>query len=251
VLSPDGTLWWDGSTWHPVEAESPPADAVRSPDGTQWWDGTVWQPIPRPEPTAPAATAPIEYPVLLHWQLGTLTATTDGVVFDMTTQSGIFRKKAGELHREFIYADLREVEVRRDPDSTGLVLRPHQGDAQGCQGCTNADEVAAFVAALEQHDVAIQRTVMFQADANAPASSAPTGTRRSQIKVKSYKNEKEFERDAAKMMKDGWELEGQSEKERKTAIGRTAGKALLTGGVGLILMGRSKKGDTITVTWMR
>jgi hypothetical protein len=82
--------------------------------------------------------------------------------------------------------------------------------------------------------------------------SASVGpARRGQVKVKSYKNEKEFEHDAEEMIRDGWGLEGQSAKDQKTAIGRTAGKALLTGGIGLLIMGRSKKGDTITVTWFR
>jgi hypothetical protein len=71
------------------------------------------------------------------------------------------------------------------------------------------------------------------------------------VKVKSYKNDKEFEKDAGKMMKDGWRLQAQSGKERHTAIGRTAGKALLTGGVGLLLSGRSKKGDSVTAMWVK
>jgi len=76
-------------------------------------------------------------------------------------------------------------------------------------------------------------------------------TQHTQVKVKSYKNEKDFEHDAQKMIRDGWELEGQSAKDQRTAIGRTVGKALLTGAIGLLIMGRSKKGDTITVTWVR
>ncbi|HLJ66503.1 MAG TPA: hypothetical protein VKX16_03995 [Chloroflexota bacterium] len=71
------------------------------------------------------------------------------------------------------------------------------------------------------------------------------------IKVKSYKDEKEFERDAKKMMKGGWEIQSQTSKEQKTAIGRTLGKTVLTGGIGLAIMGRSKKGDRFTVTWVR
>ena len=45
LLSPDGTQWWDGETWHPVGASSAPANAPVSPDGTQWWDGETWHPI--------------------------------------------------------------------------------------------------------------------------------------------------------------------------------------------------------------
>ena len=70
-----------------------------------------------------------------------------------------------------------------------------------------------------------------------------------EIKVKSYKNEAEFQGNAERMLAAGWEFEGHSAKAQKTAIGRTAGTVALTGGIGLIFIGRSKKGDTITVTW--
>jgi hypothetical protein len=91
------------------------------------------------------------------------------------------------------------------------------------------------------------------APSKVPSAVTPTVPRlaaRNQVRVKSYKNEQEFERDAKKMIRDGWTIEGQSSKDQKTAIMRTAGKAVLTGGIGLIVMGRSKKGATITVTWV-
>jgi hypothetical protein len=248
LRSPDGSQWWDGSSWQPFSPATPaiPADAVRSPDGSQWWDGAEWEPIPKSEPPQTEASAIIEYPVVLHWRFGTLTATPTGVAFDMTAKSLVFGRNKGIIHREFAYADLRDVTVHRDSD-VGVVLHTKENDTQGCQGCNNADEVSAFLAVLKRHGVDV-------ADGSATdiaAAGAVTPARRSQVKVKSYKNEKEFERDATKMMRDGWEIEAQSSKDRKTAIGRTAGKAVLTGGVGLILMGRSKKGDTITVTWMK
>jgi hypothetical protein len=71
------------------------------------------------------------------------------------------------------------------------------------------------------------------------------------IKMKSYKNEKEFNRDAPKMERDGWTLQTTGDKDRHTAIGRTLGKTVLTGGIGLLLSGRSKKGDAITATWVK
>lgn len=69
--------------------------------------------------------------------------------------------------------------------------------------------------------------------------------------MKTYKNEREFNHDAEKMQRDGWTLQTTGDKDRHTAIGRTAGKAVLTGGIGLLLSGRSKKGDSITATWVR
>jgi general stress protein YciG len=69
--------------------------------------------------------------------------------------------------------------------------------------------------------------------------------------MKSYKNEKDFNNDAVKMQRGGWQLQATGDKDRKTAIGRTAGKAVLTGGIGLLLGGRSKKGNSVTATWVR
>ena len=49
----------------------------------------------------------------------------------------------------------------------------------------------------------------------------------------------------------GWTLQTTGDKDRHTAIGRTLGKTVLTGGIGLLLSGRSKKGDAITATWVK
>ena len=46
-------------------------------------------------------------------------------------------------------------------------------------------------------------------------------------------------------------LWGKAPHQGKVAIGRTDGKAVLTGGIGLVLMGRSRKHDSITVTWLK
>lgn len=74
---------------------------------------------------------------------------------------------------------------------------------------------------------------------------------RARVSVKTYASESDLERDAEKMLAAGWTVEGQSSKAGGVAVGRTLGKAALTGGVGLLLTGRSKKGDKITVTWVR
>jgi hypothetical protein len=43
--SPDGSWWWDGTTWLRVSAAIP-ADAVRSPDDGYWWTGVDWLKVP-------------------------------------------------------------------------------------------------------------------------------------------------------------------------------------------------------------
>lgn len=72
-----------------------------------------------------------------------------------------------------------------------------------------------------------------------------------QIKIKEYKNAKEFDKDAQKMTKDGWELKDEARKEGTVAVGTTVRNAILTGGVGLLLGGRAHTKDKIRVTWLK
>jgi hypothetical protein len=72
-----------------------------------------------------------------------------------------------------------------------------------------------------------------------------------QVEVKTYKNEKAFEKDAKGRLAAGWQVEGQTAKPTEVAKLRTVGKVLATGGLGLAVGGRSKKGGGITVTWVK
>lgn len=72
-----------------------------------------------------------------------------------------------------------------------------------------------------------------------------------ELKIREYKNAKEYEKDARKMLKDGWRAEDQGEKKGTVALGTTVRNALLTGGVGLLLGGRAHTRDKIRVTWKR
>jgi hypothetical protein len=102
-----------------------------------------------------AKPAPTAYPAVLHWKFGNLTATRTGVAFDMGRRSILFGRHNRDIHRVFAYADLREVEVHPGRASIGLVLRTREDEIQGCQGCTNADEVDAFLAVLVHHGVEV------------------------------------------------------------------------------------------------
>jgi hypothetical protein len=81
-------------------------------------------------------------------------------------------------------------------------------------------------------------------DAGGPAA-AP------EIDVVSYKKLADYQKDARKRARDGWRVETHIEQERRVAMGRTFGKTILTGGAALVIGGRSKKGDAITITWIR
>jgi hypothetical protein len=142
--------------WRYIHAESPrlAGDATHSAATAQKCDGGDSQAITDPSPSV-AASVPTENPVVVHWKLGTLTATSDCVAFDMTARSVLFGRHKRDIHREFAYGDLRLVEVHPGRASIGVVLHTRDDETQGCQGCMNADEVDAFLAALVQHDVSV------------------------------------------------------------------------------------------------
>lgn len=75
-------------------------------------------------------------------------------------------------------------------------------------------------------------------------------TSRPEVKVKIYDKHKDYEGDAKKMARDGWVPEGQTSDRGGASVGGTAAKIILTGGLGAIT-GFSRKGNKITVTWMK
>jgi hypothetical protein len=159
--------------WSYMQADSPrfAGDATRIPDIAQRCGRGESQAITRPSLASIAASVPSVSSVVLHWKLGTLTATSASVAFDMTGRSILFGMHKRDIHREFAYVDLRVVEVHPGRASIGVVLRTREGEIQGCQGCTNADEVDAFLAALVEHDV----DVLFGAATNSVMIGRYTG----------------------------------------------------------------------------
>jgi hypothetical protein len=79
-----------------------------------------------------------------------------------------------------------------------------------------------------------------------PATSEP---RRVEVRVKTYRNAKEYERDAPKMTAEGWYPEGQTGHRGKINMGRTLGKAVIF--LPWAVMRPSRAGDPITVTLIR
>ena len=70
-----------------------------------------------------------------------------------------------------------------------------------------------------------------------------------QVKVETYKNEKDYEKDAKKKLADGWHIEGQTSHHGRVNLGRTLGKAVVF--APWALMRPSRKHDKITVTWTK
>ena len=71
-----------------------------------------------------------------------------------------------------------------------------------------------------------------------------------QVLVKTYDKAKDYQSDAPRMARQGWAPEGQTAGRGKVSAGGTAGKLILTGGLGAIT-GFSRKGDKVTVTWVK
>lgn len=67
--------------------------------------------------------------------------------------------------------------------------------------------------------------------------------------VRTYRDQREYEQDARRMLYDGYEIQGQSERPGKINIGRTLGKAVMF--LPWAVMRPSRQGDPLTVTWVR
>ncbi|MBI4172880.1 MAG: hypothetical protein HY511_08955, partial [Actinobacteria bacterium] len=75
-----------------------------------------------------------------------------------------------------------------------------------------------------------------------------------QVKVKEYKNAGDFDRDAQRMVRDGWEIQQQSQGSTHMNLGRTFFSTVFTGGLNLVtpkIGGASLTKGKITVTWVK
>lgn len=68
--------------------------------------------------------------------------------------------------------------------------------------------------------------------------------------IATYTNEKQMQREIEAAYHYGWQIQGQSGQGGHVNVGRTAGKLLLTGGLGL-LTGVSRSKDKTTITFVR
>lgn len=90
----------------------------------------------------------------------------------------------------------------------------------------------------------------------AATVAAPTGTaappiaqtQTPEVRVKEYKTPKDFENDAKKMLRDGWRIQDQDQREGHVNVGRTTLKALIFLPTLLV---RDKTKGKIMVTYLR
>jgi hypothetical protein len=85
---------------------------------------------------------------------------------------------------------------------------------------------------------------------NRQEQGARENSMRQLVKIKNYDNGKDYARDANSMAKAGWMPQGESAGRGKVSVGGTAGKLVLTAGLGAIT-GMSRKGSKMTVTWVK
>lgn len=85
---------------------------------------------------------------------------------------------------------------------------------------------------------------------NSDEQRARANSGRQEVKVKTYENSAAYSRDARRMTSDGWLPQGQSSGRGRVSMSGTAGKLVLTGGLGAVT-GFSRKGSKVTVTWTR
>jgi hypothetical protein len=163
--------------------------------------------------------------VVHHRQGGAVSVEGSEVVVRLGGMAGLFRKKpwAHEyrvpLERATVALEGKFLTVYDGENAVQQVVLPEVGP-----------EVDMLIAAVGQREAAEGAKPM--------------------VHVKTYKNVREYEADAHGMIERGWMPVSQSTAQGKVAIGRTAAKAALTGGVGLMIMGRSRTDGQITVTWL-
>ena len=171
LRSPDGTQWWDGSTWQPFASEAP-ADALRSPDGQFWWDGTKWVAVSPPS-QAPAAASPQEpappvytyaAPIPSQVSINSIGSRlhADGSRFVVTRGSGA-------VAAVIAYSDVQAVYI--DQRVLGDTVTIQTGsETRSFQECTPREVVTQLVALLRSHGVSVEERKW------AAAGSATSGT---------------------------------------------------------------------------
>jgi hypothetical protein len=149
----------------------------------------------------------------------------DGVVVHRM-RVGVMRKR-DLVHR---YEIAKLVAMRRFREAGGLSVTLFEADsAVGATltGCETEGDIEAFTRSLVSLNPGIEVNRSFTdtalgRDAYASASQAPSAP---EVEVKRYKDAKDYEREARRMLAAGWRMEGQSGERGRVNMGRTVLKA--------------------------
>jgi hypothetical protein len=181
IRSPDGTQWWDGTTWQPIVSEAPP-DAVISPDGQSWWDGMQWvafssasripaspqSAVAPPAPAGPtyAPVAAVSQSTVVEWSGGRLHADVSRIVA-MTS--------GGAVIATFEYATIQRAYI--DGKSNGdTVAIQRANEVRSFDGCVPRETVSQLVALLRSQGVSVEQRNWAGASVNAVQSSYAPGS---------------------------------------------------------------------------
>ena len=170
---------------------------------------------------------------------------------DIEDGAVVYRFRRGSAVQRYEIASL--VGVRHVPTELGFELAFFNSGgslSQAMEAASLRNAFAAFLAKVVELNPSIE--LSREAGwwpASAVQARQATQARAPEVQIKSYKDAKAYERDAGTMLAQGWRMEGQSGTQGKVRMGRTVLKA----GVFLpwAVMRPSRKGDPITVTWLR
>lgn len=195
---------------------------IISDDGYYVWDGQQWQ---LREQAAPA--------IVVEHDSGTVSIEGDQVVarFFGTARKG-FRQVAWENPTE--YWALKDVRDARVKGSTLII--DIEGETRQMFTHCQTTALSSFVEAVNRGE----KNELPEAEVFQMAGETVT-----------YPSVAAYQRDASLRHSRGYHEQVALQTQQKVAVGRTLAKGVLTGGAGLLLTGRAKKGGEIVVTWRK
>ncbi len=196
---------------------------------------------------------PSRSPRALPYAYGDL-VLAETTLLDRWRDKGAFRTTQRESRVD--YADIRAVRARQIIQHPALEIILTVGNWDGNWGhsksfakCDSIDDVRAFAAAIMIRSPQAMFEDAYETDRQGNDERSQAASSGPMVQVKNYKDAKAYERDAAAMASMGWLPQGQIGQRGKVKVGSTAVKAAVF--LPWALMRPARKGDPITVTWVR
>ena len=269
--SDDGKWWWDGAAWRKA-----------SDDHQYYWDGNQWHGVPadamgafNPDGPGMETATPVLAPLAgeVRQEHGTVGLGQDGSdLVIRTTGKNLITRKQWNKEQQIPLSEASSIMVvSRDRQTFSFDISDEGGrslihvagvpskaemDTLVHELTSHHPQMQAFLAHPSQglpdpaHERAKQErdsAIRFNREEERARNAAAA---RPEVKVKTYDNAKDYEKDAGHMGRGGWVPEGQAAGRGKVSVGGTATKLVLTAGLGAIT-GFSRKSDRITVTWVK
>jgi hypothetical protein len=235
-----------------------PNGAIVSGNGYFYWSGWKWKPlIPNPPAKAPGNYSRErlgELPILVRGKSIRAMGDAGAELGRLVSEHGSLM--AAEQHLDLMARSLLEAQGSTPPEDA---IRSPDGqqwwDGKAWQSVAIPATAVRSPDGSSWWDGSVWQPIRgtFETRSLTPArvqSNQPPGrVTRSEVLVKTYKDAKAYERDANKLAAQGWVPQGQTSGRGKANVGRTVGKAVVF--LPWALLRPSRKGDPITVTWVR